>query len=568
MTSPPRTAEPTHGAARAAPHASLLSQWRWWLPVALLSLALSFIFQDPFAGDWDALDYTVLAVNGWEPSSMLLGRMLYIFTNRVAFLITHALFGLPVEKAYLLFKYMVIAQVPLATVALWALARELSGSARAATVAALMLALSPYYVVYGGQAMTEIPSILLLCAALTVHLRALRQGKMGKVLLGAALLGLGVNLREGVGLFGLWLVLAPFACGWRLRARDLMVTAAACAVFFALALGPFALWYGADVNGYQGKWWGWVESTKMESALHPVALENFRPLFRWFLIASPLSLVLLPFAMFREWRARGFSPLFALGAVGLFANLSLISHYSTVINGRYLLTGLPALVPLVADFLTRVLDPQKLFGFFNGRRTTNDDGQPTTTVDELKATADNDEFKATTDDGRRRGFVPALVVVLVVGLWMGWRVYPEAWPTIQHHATWKDYRARLEQIPRDNSVVIAGGQTVAVNFWRGVGAGRWELIGTGGGWPGDERLVPVIREHLAQGRRVFLDADPRLWATDGWQASETRAVAALERDFRFRRAADRLYEIRPPEDASAQDRPNLAGLLPENREKQ
>src|SRR5918993_1363010 len=155
MTSPPRTAEPTHGAARAAPHASLFSQWRWWLPVALLSLALSFTFQDPFAGDWDALDYTVLAVNGWEPSSMLLGRMLYIFTNRAAFLITHALFGLPAEKAYLLFKYMVIAQAPLATTALWALARELSGSARAATVAALMLALSPYYVVYGGRALVR-----------------------------------------------------------------------------------------------------------------------------------------------------------------------------------------------------------------------------------------------------------------------------------------------------------------------------------------------------------------------------------------------------------------------------
>lgn len=559
MTSPPRTADTARrdGAPRAAP--SLLSQWRWWLPVALLSLALSFIFQDPFAGDWDSLDYTVLAVNGWEPSSMLLGRMLYIFTNRVAFLITHALFGLPAEKAYLLFKYMVIAQVPLATVSLWALARELSGSVRTATVAALMLALSPFYVVYGGQAMTEIPSILLLCAALTIHLRALRQRKMGSVLLGAALLGLGVNLREGVALFGLWLVLAPFACGWRWKASELATTAAACAVFFVLALGPFALWYGLDVHGYQGKWWGWVESTKMESALHPVALENFRPLFRWFFIASPLSLVLLPFAMFREWRARGLSPLFVLGAVGLFANLSLISHYSTVINGRYLLTGLPALVPVVADFIVRVLDPRKLFGFFNGRRTT-DDNERRPTID--------DERRQPIDDGRRGGFVPALVVVLVVGLWIGWRIYPEAWPTIQYHATWKDYRSRLEQIPGENSVVIAGGQTVAVNFWRGVGAGRWDLIGTGGGWPGDERLVPVIREHLKQGRRVFLDRDPRQWATDGWQASETRAVAALGRDFRFRRTTDTIYEIRPSDDASARDDANLESLLPENRIKQ
>lgn len=531
-------AEATPGAERAAP--SLFSQWRWWLPPALLSLVLTVIFRDPFAGDWDALDYTVLAVNGWEPSSMLLGRMLYIFTNRVAYLFTHALFGLPAEKAYLLFKFMVIAQAPLATTALWALARELSGSVRTATVAALMLALSPFYVVYGGQAMTEIPSILLMCVALTIHLRALRQRSMGKVLLGAALLGLGVNLREGVGLFGLWLVLAPFACGWRFKTRDLAWTAAACVVFFVAALGPFALWYGLDVDGYRGKWWGWVESSKMESALHPVALENFRPLFRWFLIASPLSLVLVPLAMFREWRERGFSPLFMLGAVGLFANLSLITHYSTVLNGRYLLTGLPGLVPLVADFLTRTLDPRGLAGRFKKEWTT-------------------------TGDARRRGFVPAVVLVVVVGLWMGWRIYPEAWPTVQYHATWKDYRARLEQIPRENAVIIAGGQTVAVSFWRGVGAGRWDLIGTGGGWPGDERLVPVIQAHLAQGRRVFLDADPRLWATSGWQVSETRAVAALEKDFRFRRHTETIYEIRPPDDHAARDHPNLQSLLPENR---
>jgi hypothetical protein len=469
---------------------------------------------------------------------MLLGRMLFIFGNRVAYLLANGLFGLPAEKAYLLFKFMVIAQVPMATLALWALAREVSGSVRTATVAALMLALSPYYVVYGGQGMTEIPSILLLCAALTIHLRGLRSRRAWLVLLGSALVGLGVNLREGVGLFGLWLVLAPFATGWKLRTRDLLITAAACTVFFLTALGPFALWYGLDVNGYQGKWWGWVESTKMESALHPVTLENFRPLLRWFFIASPLSLVLSPFAFFKEWRERRLSPLLVLGAVGLFANLSLITHYSTVINGRYLLTGLPGLVPLVADFLTRVLDPRKVAALFNRERISGEG---------------------------HRGFAPAVVLVLAVGLWIGWRIYPEAWPTIQHHATWKEYRERLDKIPRENSVVIAGGQTVAVSFWRGVGAGKWESIGTGGGWPGDDRIVGMIQEHLKQGRRVFLDADPRQWTTTGWQASETRAIAALGQHFRFKRVTDTIFEIRPREDQTANDDPELERLLLEKR---
>ena len=52
-------------------------------------------------------------------------------------------FALPPEKAYLLFKYAVVVQSPLAVIAWWRLARDLTNSMRAATLAALLLALSP-----------------------------------------------------------------------------------------------------------------------------------------------------------------------------------------------------------------------------------------------------------------------------------------------------------------------------------------------------------------------------------------------------------------------------------------
>ncbi|HEX9919502.1 MAG TPA: glycosyltransferase family 39 protein, partial [Pyrinomonadaceae bacterium] len=222
--------------------------WRWWLPPAILALLLTIFFRDPFAGDWDALDYTVNAVRG-QPSSMLFGRMLFIFTNHAAYRVAHALFGLQAEHAYLLFKYMVIAQTPFAVAACWTLARELTGSLRAATVAAVMLALSPIFIVYSGQAMTETPSLLLLTVALTMHLRGVRARKIRQVMLGAALLGLCVNVREPVGFFGLWLVVAPACYGWKLRRRELLLTAFACALFLVCALGPFAAWWLADVGG-------------------------------------------------------------------------------------------------------------------------------------------------------------------------------------------------------------------------------------------------------------------------------------------------------------------------------
>src|SRR5215471_551105 len=69
-------------AARISPAGNTVSQpqsfvdqlrrtWRWWLGPAAASLILALIFVDPFIGDWDGLDYTVLAVHG-RPSSMAL----------------------------------------------------------------------------------------------------------------------------------------------------------------------------------------------------------------------------------------------------------------------------------------------------------------------------------------------------------------------------------------------------------------------------------------------------------------------------------------------------------------
>ena len=513
-------------AAGSAPSANLWRAWRYWLPPALFALTLTLVFIDPFAGDWDALDYTVLALEG-RPSSMLLGRMLFIFTNHALWRIAHALFGLQPEQAYLLFKYAVVVQTPLAVVACWTLARELTASVRAATAAALLLALSPFFIIYGGQAMTEIPSLLLLSVALTIHLRGVRRRSSWLVLLGAALLGLGVNLREAAALYGPWLLVAPLAFGWKIRAREVALTALACALFFACALGPFAYWFLFDVWDYRAWWYGWLESTRMESATHPVTLGNFRTLLLWFFLASPLVLLALPLAAFKEWKERGLSPLLAMAAVGLFSNLMLITHYSTVINGRYLLTGLPGLVPLVADYLMR----------YETRRTGSE----------------------------RRALRNIVGVVLFVAIVTGTLMYRVAWTTLKSHGLVKDYRERLALLPRD-AVVMAGGQTVAVTFWRGVGAGRWEVIGTGGGWPG-ERLVEVIEGYLREGRRVFIDADPLVWSPRGWQLEETRAVARLESRFRFRRVSETIYEIRPPDDPAARDAPNLQRLLPENRPK-
>ena len=112
--------------------------------------------------------------------------------------------------------------------------------------------------------------------------------------------------------------------------------------------------------------------------------------------------------------------------------------------------------------------------------------------------------------------------------------------------------------------MISGAQTIAVTYWAAIGAGRWETIGTGGGWPGD-RLFTVINDHLAKGKRVFIDSDSRWWLPCGWQREEISKITDLEQHFRFRRVTETIYEIRPLTDSGAQDMPNLKRLLPENR---
>ena len=191
-------------ADRDIPSQRFWQSWLYWLLPALAGLALTFIYLSPFIGDWDGLDYTVASIHG-EPSSMALGRALFTLTNHALYLIAHKLVGVPPEHAYLIFKFTVVAQVPLAIIAVWFLARDLTGSSESATVAALLVALSPMIVIYGGQVMTDVPSVFLSATALAIHLRGLQSKRTALIFAGAIVLGLAVNMRETAGLYFTWL---------------------------------------------------------------------------------------------------------------------------------------------------------------------------------------------------------------------------------------------------------------------------------------------------------------------------------------------------------------------------
>ena len=502
---------------------SALSAWRWWLPPAILSLLLILVFVDPFIGDWDALEYTLSALRG-EPSSMALGRSLFIFSNHALYVIAHAVFGLSPQSAYLLFKYVVVAQGPLAVIACWILAHDLSGSKQAATIAALLVTFSPVFVLYSGQVMTDVPALLLTTFALIIHLRGLQQRRVWLVIVGAALLGVGVNLRETVGFYVPWLIFAPFVCGWKANRRAWLLVFGSCIVFVVGAASPFLYWFIGDAT-YREAWYGWRESMRVESALHPISVRNVWPWLLFFLATSPLVFLTLPMAFVSEWRRNKLSPMLLLASVGLFANLLLLLNYSTAIGWRYLSTGLPALAPLCACGLVALLS----------RRLGT----------------------------KRRAFVVAVAAIVLIGVAFGLYLWPLRSAAMKVRAASKEYDKELMKVPRD-AVMISGAQSVAVIYWRGLGAGQWEVIGQGAGWP-QGRLESTMADYLKSGRRVFLDADPRWWQPCGWHLSEIKDLLTIEPRFHFRRVTPTIYEVRPANDPAATDQPGLESLLPQNR---
>lgn len=481
-------------------------------------------FVDPFIGDWDGLDYTMLSVAGY-PSSMALGRNLFIFQNYFLYRVANSLFNVQADQAYLIFKYAVVAQAPLAVIACWALARQVGASVYAATLAALFIVFSPVFVLYGGQVMTDVPSVLLLAVALIVHLRGLQHDKVWMVLVGAALLGLGMNLRETIGFYLPWLLVAPLACGWKLQKRTLVVMGASLLLFFVFAFGWFAFWFFTD-DHYQRIWFGWRESMRLETERHPVTLRNLWPYLGYFFISAPLVFASLIFAMRSEWRRHQLSPMLALAATGLLANLALFFNYSTAINWRYFLTGLPALAPICACFLLALLK------------------RPLRNI--------------------KIAFACCVIALMILAVVFSLLIRPASKQFIERRAMSKEYRHQLAQLPSD-AVMISGSQTIAVIYWKAMGLGTWKTIGTGGGWPGNENLVPVVNQHLMEGRRVFIDTDPRWWLPCGWQRDEIGAIVDLEKQFRFRHVTNHVYEVRPMYDETASDSPELEKLLPENR---
>jgi hypothetical protein len=289
--------------------------------------------QDPFISDWDGFDYTVHIVQH-KPSTLGLGRALFLGYNSGLWELAHTWAGLSPEKAYLALRYGVIAQAGAGVIGVYALCKELTASRLASFFGALIVSLSPYYIIYSGRAMSEVPGLLALSWSLWWMARSLRTGKTGRFLAAAALLGLSANIREFAVFYFPFIPVAARIYRGRWRTGFVALLLAVACAFVGMIFWKL----------YDDLYWGevvkWYRLSAAERRIHPVTSANLWFFADYAFNCSVVVLVITPLAVVWLWSRPRLRALAALGLLGLAANLALLANHDLAVNPRYLLTGL------------------------------------------------------------------------------------------------------------------------------------------------------------------------------------------------------------------------------------
>ena len=461
----------------------------------IISWWLAWKYQDEFISDWDGFDYTTYTIRGL-PSALGLARALFLGYNHLLWKFAHHWFHVPPENAYLILRYGVMAQAGPATVGIFALCKELTASRLAALFGALLVAASPFYILYSGRSMSEIPALCLLGWSLWWMLKSLRLGRINRFLIAAYFVGLSVNIREfAVFYFPFILLVAKvYGYGWSIgmKALTLAVLGALMGIIFWTIYQPEYYWPAA-IN--------WYRLSARERAVHPVTSNNLRLLADFAYNCSCTTVIVTPLALLWSWAKKGVSPLFLFGCCGLFADAVLSINHDLPVNPRYLLTGLLGLAAICGWCAAELIKHYQVWA------------------------------------------TPLLIglIALSKGTYnhMAKELYDQEWDA----RAAKKYVSTVENLPW-HSAFIVGSRTPLINFYAGCGARPfWKTITPGSGWP-DAKLGDVIDDLLHAGRSVYVDFDPELWQLG--LRSENREGAGLKmikNDYQLEHIRDSFYRI-------------------------
>jgi hypothetical protein len=486
----------------------LTTDWPYWLPLALLSWWLAWKLQDPFISDWDGFDYTALAVEGL-PTALGLGRALFLGYNHWLWRAASRWLNWPPAEAYLVLRYAVIAQTGFAVRGFYALFKELTAQRLAAWIATLLMVASPYFIIYSGRAMSEIPGFMWLAWSLWWLAHSARTGRVNQYLFAALLLGMSANLRE----FAVFYFPAVVFIGRAYRVAWWRCVTA-CGLAVLAAFSGMIFWAMYDGTNYINAVVEWYGLSAKERKLNPVTLKNLEWLLRYaFDNSAIVTMVSLPALLWlsskcfsslrhsREGKQRGDLALLGAGLCGLLADTALVMNHDLVVNARYLLTGMFGLAAVSGWALAEWM---RLY---------------------------------------RWRVLPLLFGLLILTQSsyhrMARELYQQSW------AAWaaRDYYATIRDLPW-HAAFIVGARTPLIHFYAGVGAHRyWAVIPPGAGWP-DEKLDQKIEDLMMAGRAVYVDFNAELWQTGAREKSREHAgLEHIRTNYELEHIRHQLYRV-------------------------
>ncbi len=474
------------------------ADFRVYAPLIGLGWWLAWAFQDSFISDWDGFDYTAYTVQGL-PSALGLGRALFLGYNHLLWkILSHQELLLP-ENAYLQLRYGSILLSGPAVAGLYALGKELTGSRLAALLGGLILAFSPYFVLYSGRSMSEIPGFFLLNWSLWWMVKSLREGSGRLFLLAAILIGLSANVREFAIFYLPFIPIAAHLYGFRWRKGILAAGLAAVS-----ALSGLGFWVMKRGDLYLGTVLTWYRLSARERELNPVTLQNFGFFGDYSYNCSVAVVFLAPVSLTLLWIYREQRALLWLGLWGLLADIALIANHDLSLNPRYLLTGMVGLAPVCGWGLARMFQRE----WWRGAAMA----------------------------------AGVVVLTLVNFIQLSADVY---WQQRNSTAA-AAYLRRIESFPW-NSAFIVGARSPLINYYAGIEARPWwKTISPGSGWP-DEQLGAVIEDLRFAGRPIFIDFDPEIWQSGAREHSrEAAGLTMIRQCYQLQHVQDQLFRIVGP----------------------
>ncbi|MFZ4983865.1 MAG: glycosyltransferase family 39 protein [Blastocatellia bacterium] len=465
------------------------------LPLMMLSWWLAASFQDPFITDWDGYDYTVCVVRGL-PSALGLGRGLFIGYNHLLWNGLSLTGELSNEDAHLLLRYGAIVLSGPATAGIYALTKELSLNRWAAFFAGLIFALSPYYIIYSGRPMSEIPGFFLLNWSLWLLVRSVGRGRVWQIILAAAMIGVSANIRE-VALFYIpYTLLATRTTGWRW-----IIGLTGVGVSMLTSLLGMGFWTYQRGYLYLNEVATWFRLSSNERNLHPVTLKNFSLFGDYSFDCSVATVFLVPIAIGLLWPRRELRLLLWLGLLGLLADVALLANHDLSVNPRYLLVGMVGLAPICGWALAELCQ----YSLWRGM-----------------------------------ALAAALACLTLVSYV---QISDQIYWQQRHAMAAAEYLQMIQSFPW-NSGFIVGARSPLVNYYAGVGARpTWRTISPGSGWP-DERIDEAIDGMLMAGRVVFVDFDPEIWQHGARGFSrEAAGLHRIREEYELQSVTKDLYRI-------------------------